>query len=217
MTLGPLARAFAIFSLSLAAIVLVMALRAVLEARAHAIAADVATDRADLEQTVVQLRSSARWYFPLNPYALRSLVRLEQMAERAESRGERERALGAYRAIHAALHAARGFYTPQAERLTRVDERIAALMAEQPAARMEGARSEAERKADYLALLSRPQPGLLGVLLALAGFVVWVGSAMVFLSWGVDAEGRVLRAVARRSVLCLLLGWIAFAVGLRIA
>jgi hypothetical protein len=44
-----------------------------------------------------------------------------------------------------------------------------------------------------------------------------VGAAIGFLSWGVDHEGRIQRFAAKRSMLFLLAGWIAFAVGLRIA
>jgi hypothetical protein len=90
-------------------------------------------------------------------------------------------------------------------------------MAELPPPKMEAGRSFEQRKADYLALLVGTGPSPLGVLLACLGFVAWVGSAVVFLLWGVDSEGRVLRPLGRRSVFCLLVGWIAFAVGLRIA
>jgi hypothetical protein len=39
----------------------------------------------------------------------------------------------------------------------------------------------------------------------------------VFLRRGVDAQGRLVRRVARQGAVFALLGWIAFALGLRIA
>jgi hypothetical protein len=217
MMLGPVSRALVIVGASLAVLLLVMSGRALLEARAEAAHASAAIASGDLDLAIVKLRASARWDAPFNVFAARSLTRLVQLAELAEQRGEHERALSAYRSVHAAIQATRSFYTPHTEVLARADERIATLMAREPPAGIELRRSEADRKADYLALLSASDPRPFGVLLAFLGFVTWVGSAVVFLSWGVDQEGRILRQVARRSVLCLLLGWIVFAVGLRIA
>lgn len=217
MMMGRVSRALAIGFASLCVLMLVMSLRAVLEARAEADKADAAIAAGDIELAIVRLRSSARWDAPFNVYAERSLLRLFRLAEQAEQAGQHERALSAYRSVHAAIQATRSFYTPNAEVLARADQHIAALMASEPAAKVEHNRTEGERKADYLALLVAHDPAPLGVLLAFAGFVTWVGSAVAFVSWGVDQEGRILRQVARRSVLFLLLGWIAFAVGLRIA
>jgi len=215
--LAPVPRALAIVGASLAVLMLVMSARAVLEARTEAAYADVALASGDLELAIVKLRASARWDAPLNVFAARSLTRLMQLAEQAEQRGDAVHALSAYRAAHAAIQATRSFYTPHQDVLARADERIATLMAQEPPAGIELRRSPTDRKADYLALLSASDPRPFGVLLAFVGFATWVGSAVVFLSWGVDAEGRILRQVAKRSVLCLLLGWIVFAVGLRIA
>jgi len=217
MKLGSAGRYVAMTALSLLVLLLVMSARAVLAARAEAAEASVALHAGDVDEAIVRLRSSARWYTPFNAYAYGSLVRLEGVAQNAEAHGEPTRALMAYRSMHAAIQATRSFFTPHTDMLARADEHIAALMAKEPAAPIEQNRTEAQRKADYLALLVAKDPNPFGVLLAFAGFATWVGAAMAFLSWGVDAEGRILRIVARRSVLLLLAGWIAFAVGLRIA
>lgn len=217
MKLGPIARPLAICLLSLVVLVLVMSGRAVLASRAAWQGAAQSLSDGDVDTAIVQLRSAARWYAPLNVYATRSLLRLEQVATAAEAQGEHERALRAYRAIHAAILATRSFYTPHGEILARADERIATLMAREPAPPIEQGRTPEQRKADYLALLAVHDPKAGGVLLAFAGFATWVGSAMAFLLLGVDGEGRIMRRIAKRSVLCLLAGWIAFAIGLRIA
>lgn len=217
MMLGPIARAVAIAFAGLGVLFVVMSARSIFEARAESARATLALEQGDVELAIVHLRSSARWTAPFNVYASEALERLEQLALRDEANAQYARALTGFRAIHAAILATRSFYTPHAELLQRSDEHIAALMAREPAPPIERGRSPEQRKADYLALLAPSGPRPFGVLLAFAGFVTWVGSAVFFLLWGVDAEGRVLRRLGRRSVLCLLLGWIAFAVGLRIA
>lgn len=204
-------------ALALCVLVLVMSARAVLEARAESARADVALAAGDIDAAIVRLRNTARWYAPLNFYASNALTRLLRLAETAEARGEHRRALAAYRAIHAAIQSTRSFYTPHPALLMQADERIAALMSAEPPAAVEGQRSPEQRKADYLALLRPIQPRLGGVLLAIAGLITWVGSAVAFLTWGVDGEGRALRRIGRRSIGLLLVGWIMFAVGLRIA
>jgi hypothetical protein len=217
MKLGRVARTVAQTLLALLVLMLVMSGRALLESRAAAAQASASLAAGDLDAAIVQLRGSARWYTPFNVYARSSLERLEALAQAADARGERERALSAYRAMHAAIQASRSFYLPHQDLLARADEQIALHMASEPPARIEQHRTPAQRKDDYLELLQPRDPNPTGVLLAFVGFVTWVGAAIAFLSWGVDQEGRILRFVARRSVLFLLAGWIAFAVGLRIA
>lgn len=217
MKLGPVARPLVLAALVLGVLFAVMTARSVLEARAEAARAEVALAAGDIDGAIVRLRASARWYAPLNFYASGSLARLAQIGEVAEGRGEHARALAAYRAIHAAIHAGRSFYTPHEALLAEADAHIAALMVREPPAAVEAGRSPAQRTADYLALLRPSQPRLFGVLLALGGLFTWVGSAVAFLTWGVDGEGRALQRLGRRSIGLLLVGWILFAVGLRIA
>ncbi len=217
MTLGPILRALCAAGAGLAVLLTVMSARAVFEARAALAEASAALAAQDVDLAVVRLRCAARWYAPFNLYATRALERLEELGARADALDDRERALSTYRSIHAAIQSTRSLYTPHGAILARADARIATLMAEEAPAPIDAQLTVAQRKALYLSLLQPKDPSLFGVLLALGGFVTWVGSAVVFLSWGVDAEGRVLRGTARRTVLFLLLGWIAFALGLRIA
>jgi len=217
MTLGPFGRALTQLFVVVVVLIALMATRTVLESRAAWAAAEVALAAGDVDRAIDRLRDTARWDAPLNPYAVSALARLDELGQRAEQTGDRARALAAYRAIHGAIMATRSFYTPHAAELARADERIATLMAAEPQAALDRGRTPEERKAAYLALLVPRDPRPLGVLLAFIGLFTWVGSAVAFVTWGVDAEGRFLRRFARRSVICLLVGWIAFAVGLRIA
>jgi hypothetical protein len=203
-------------ALGLSVLVAVMLVRALLEARAHRGRADVALRQGDLEGAVTSLRLSARWNAPFNVYAEESFAELERLGGAAEARGEQAQALVAYRAIHASAMASRGVVVLEDERLDRVDRRIASLS--QAVALAGGQPVQGlDRGKDYLAALRPERPRAIGVVVAWAGFLAWVGGASVFLRRGVDAQGRLVRQVARRGAVFALLGWLAFAVGLRLA
>jgi hypothetical protein len=217
MKLGPFARAFVTCGLCACVLVLVMAARAVLEARAELARAEAVVAQGDLDAGITALRRAARWNAPGNYYAEAALERLARLADAADMRGDKARALTAYRAIHAAIHASRGFYESERERLAHADRQIAQLMASEAPAEIDAALTLDERRAHYLSLLTGPSPHPGWVLLSCAGFLTWVVAASMFLLRGVDDRGRVVRRVARRSGMMLLLGWIAFALGLRLA
>jgi hypothetical protein len=217
MNLAPVARLLVGFALGLSALVAVMELRALLEARAHLAQAAAWRRQGDAEAALTSLRLAARWDAPFNAYAEEAFDELERLAGAAEARGELPAALAAYRAVHASALASRGALVLQEERLDRVDRRIAALSrAVVASGAVAGAQNVVRDKA-YLAALRPERPRALGVIVAWAGFLAWVGGASVFLRRGVDAQGRLVRQVARRGALFALAGWLVFAVGLRIA
>jgi len=212
-----LRRTLAFVALGLLALLLLMNLRAVLEARAQLARAEPALAAGDLPRAVSHLRLAARWDAPGNVYAQRALASLESLARDAEQRGDLALALRAYRALHAALHASRGIQIREPELLARADARIAALMAREPAPPRDAGLSAQQRAQRYLALLQLKAPRTLGVLLACGGFFVWVLAFAALILRGLDDEGRIVKAVARPSFLCLVFGWVAFAVGLHLA
>jgi hypothetical protein len=216
MTLAPVSRLLVGLALGLSVLVVVMHVRALLEARAQRGRADVALRRGDLEGAITALRLAARWDAPFNVYAEQAFDELERLAGAAEARGEQARALSAYRAIHASAMASRGAVVLQDARLERVDRRIAELTRAVAAGGVQPEQG-LERGSAYLAALRPERPRAIGVVVAWAGFLAWVGGASVFLRRGVDAQGRLVRRVARRGAVFALLGWLAFAVGLRLA
>jgi hypothetical protein len=217
MTLAPVARLLVGFALGLSALVAVMELRALLEARAHLAEAAVWRRQGDAEATLTSLRLAARWDAPFNVYAEQAFDELERLAGAAEARGELPAALAAYRAVHASALASRGALLLQDERLSRVDRRIAELSRTVAMAGAVAGAPALARGNDYLAALRPERPRAIGVIVAWVGFLAWVGGASVFLRRGVDAQGRLVRHVARRGALFALAGWLVFAVGLRIA
>ncbi len=217
MTLSPIPRVLATCLLSLCVLCVVMTGRAVLSARSEWQKAQVALRGADPAEAITALRRAARWNAPGNVYADEALSALANLASSLEVQGDLEHALAAQRAIHSAIHASSGFVRFQKERLARADQKIVELMLREPPAEIDAAKSEDERRALYLSLLQGQGPNPFWVVFAFAGCITWISAASVFLLRGVDQRGRVVRAVARRSGLVLLLGWIAFALGLRLA
>ncbi len=171
----------------------------------------------DLDTAIAELRVAARWYVIVNPYATGALDALERIAGEARARGDLPRSLSALRAVHASIHAARSFYTPETARLKRVDRLIAELMASEPPPEIDVARSIGERRHAYEEALAITRPRELWVASAVLGFIAWASGAIMFMAYGLDPEGRLVRHIGKRSGLSVVIGWIAFALGLRLS
>lgn len=167
-----------------------------------------------LREAVVRYRRAARWYAPGNGYVARSLARLQAIGQLAEQGGDLPTALEAYRAVRRALLGARSFYTPHEDHLARANARIAVLMARQEAAQA-GADDLAQKEAWHRAQLARDRAPAVGwVLLALLGFLGWVGAAVGFLYRAITPEDRLLGRRALTWGGAVLAGLVAWLVGL---
>lgn len=217
MMLGPVPRAIVIALLSVLVLSCVLSVRAVLESRAARGRAEAALDRQDLDTAISELRGAGRWYALVNPYATGALDALERIAGEAKARGDVVHALSAHRAVHAAIHAGRSFFTPQGERLERTDRAIAQLMAAEVPPELDVRMTPGQRFHAYEDALRVTRPRELWVASALLGFVTWVSGALMFMARGLDAEGRLVRYIGKRSGLSVVVGWIAFALGLRLS
>jgi hypothetical protein len=212
MSAGPVARGLILAAGSLLVLLSVMSVRAYLEARAHRAQARVFMAEADADSAIIELRQAARWAAPLNFAMDAALDDLLRMGQLARERGERSRALAAFRAVHAAIHASRSLWLPNRSRLDQADRAIAMLMAEESSSA--GTVDPALVDAHVRALnVERPRPWW--TLTAVLGFAAWVLGAVIFMTRGLDARGRLVRKVAKRSVLAVLVGWVAFVLGLR--
>lgn len=214
---SPLMRTVLLVLLGALALYGVMTTRCLLEARAELSQAEVALGQRDLPSAVFHFHAAARWYAPFNVYAQDALRQLEQLAKAAELRADLPLALRAYRAVHGALHATRGVAVSDPAQLERVDARIAALMAQERPAEIDADKPREQRERELRELLQVKGPRTLGVLLSCGGFFTWVIAFGVLILRGLDREGRVVRSVARPSFLCVVFGWVAFAIGLQIA
>ena len=204
---------------ALAALVFgVVGARVVHSARTELDAARLAADGGDSEQALAHYRRAARFYLPGSPYHVRALDQLAAIGRDADAAGDIDRALAAYRAIRGSIMAARSFYIPERERLAAADQRIAALMAEQPAPGMDAGKSKAQLRAEHLALLqASPDPSLGWTVVLLAGFFAFVGSAFAFSVRAIDEDDRLVVPQARRWGALIVVGFGLFALGLALA
>jgi tetratricopeptide (TPR) repeat protein len=174
--------------------------------------------RGELERALLHYRRAARCYAPGSPFQREALSDLAAIGSGAEQRQDRELALSAYRAIHAAIMSTRSFYVPEQARLRAADERIASLVAAQPAPPIDAGKSRAQLQREHLALLKADlDPKLAWTLVLLLGFALWVTSAFVFCARAISDDDRfVPREVVRWGSL-IVLGLCMFVLGLSLA
>ena len=201
------ARALAVVGVALA----IAAVRVLFASRAELERGRELEARADLDAAIPHYRRAAKWYAPGSPYVAEALDRLAGIGRRAEAAGERERALAAWGAVHAAIASARGVWVPHRARLEEADAHLGRLRAADGAA---DGPSAAERGAELGAL---PGPSPFWTLLLLAGFAAWVGGAFAFARRAIDAEDRLASGPARRWGVLVVCGFVAFTLGLAFA
>ncbi len=169
--------------------------RAWTSARAELEAGRAAQAAGDHRASIERLQFALRWYTPGASAPVEAADALLAIAEEAELRGDRDLALAALRRLRGGMRAVRSVYSPFAQRMASVDDRIAALTADaqlalgQPTIR---GRDRAQLVADHRALLAldpTPSPGW--SLLVVLGFGGWVAGGFLTLFRGLDADGRV--------------------------
>ncbi len=183
----------------LLAMVSAVGIRVLHGARSELRAAGIALSAGDEEEAIVHFERALHWYVPIGSASERALSGLWRVGQRAESAGDRNLALEAYRAIRNGLYATRSFYVPHHAWLERVNRRIAALEVSAPGGVWpDPSLPEDQRLAVALEVLERdtaPDPGWSA--LAVAGFLGWVGAALGFIWHGFDSSGLLRRGPAR--------------------
>lgn len=202
----------------LACVLVVVSTRVVLSARAEWSKAEALLAAQDRDAAIVHFRRAARWYAPLSPYHVRALERLSVLAREAEQQGDHERALSAYRSVRGAILATRSFYVPEQRRLAAANQRIAALMAREPAPGIDAGKSIEQLQAEHLALLTPiPGPNVFWSVMLLSGFACWVTAAFVFSVRAIDDQDHWVGAEARRWGSLIALGMGLFVLGMVLA
>lgn len=188
------------------------------DSRAAVRAGDDAERRGDHREACRRYLDAARLYVPGSPFVRRALDALEDMAETAQKAGDLASARQALEAMRAALLGTRSFYTPHAERLPRIDGRLARLYALLEDAQGSPGGSPAARQAWHAERLSRrPGPAAVPVLLVFVGLALWLGAAVAFVAKGLDAGLRLRTGPAIASGVVFLLGFTLFVAALRLA
>lgn len=195
-----------------------VAARVVYSARSELESARLAAESGDGAGAITHYRRAARFYVPGSPYHVLALERLAEIGRQAQAAGDVERALSAFRAIRGSILAARSLYVPERARLQQADQQIAALMAEQPAPRVDAGKSKQQLRDEHLALLeSSPDPNLFWTCVLLLGFAAFVGSAFAFSARAIGDDDRLRLPEARRWGAAILIGFGMFALGLALA
>ena len=89
---------------------------------------EAAEKSGDYIQSMAGYEAAIHMYTPFSPLVTTAAERLWRMAEGAEKRSDKERALITYRALRSSFYSARWLLQPGKEWISRCDERIAALI-----------------------------------------------------------------------------------------
>jgi tetratricopeptide (TPR) repeat protein len=92
---------------------------------------EAAEKSGDFIQAMAGYEAALHMYTPFSPLVTTAAERLWRMAEDAEKRGDKERALITYRALRSSFYSAKWLLQPGEEWIKRCDERIAALVNKQ--------------------------------------------------------------------------------------
>jgi hypothetical protein len=199
-------------------LLVVIAVRVALSSRAELAQGEELSARGDVEASVAHYRRAARWYVPFGPSNEAALDALERIGHDAETAGDLQLALSAYRSIRAASLGSRSFYVPYADRLHAADEHIASLMARLPPPPIDAGTTEDERRDAHLALLEAPVgPSPWWSIVALVGLGTWVASAFLFATRAFGDDDRLVGREARRWGTLFLVGLCMFVLGLGLA
>lgn len=194
----------------IAAVLVPIAARVVVEGRAELAAADEARAREDLDAELEHLGRALRWRMPGSGHDEAALERLWALGEAQEARGAegRDAALAAYRELREGLLATRAWGIPHRERWEAANERIAVLMAAQERDNGTDVSGTGDPEGFHRALLSKtPGPEPIRGNLAAVAFAGWVACTAGLLLQGLGPRGRLRARPALRwglgAVLCL--------------
>lgn len=208
-------RKLAVAAAVIGACLAVLISRAVWEGRSALADGDEAAASGDIDAAISSWRRAARWYVPLAPHVSSAYDRLEKAGREAEAAGDTTTALRAWRGVRSSILATRSFYTPQSHRLGPANARIARLMAAIEGPRADPEKTAAEREAWHLELLERPVgPSVFWSIVAIVGFLTWIGGAFWFAWGGLDSDDRLVKPVAVRTGILVLAGLLIWMLGL---
>lgn len=206
------ARRWGLVALVIAAVVCARVLtdsRAELDAGRRALAAG------HDDMGVRRLRRAAHLYLPLSPYTRDAYDALEAYARSAESRGQNDRALSAWRAVRSSALATRWLVIPYRERLERANRRIARLMSLLPPPPVDRGATQAQLEERHLALLQEDRaPDPAWVVLMGLGFALWMGAVAWAARVGWDDDDRPQWPKLRVAGVAVALGVLLFFVAL---
>jgi len=175
-------RAHAALTLTLMSVIFCLIMgRVFLESRDYFRKGTASLEADELYMAVVHFGRAAKWYFPGNPYVLRSLRSLWETGQRAEEMAEERIALKAYYTLRGCLYGTRWFYMPYREWLDPCNQRIADLtVVNDP---------HVSEETVLANLQGQVGPSVVWALFVVLGFWGWIGSVFGFVWFSFDASG----------------------------
>jgi len=195
----------------LAVLLAIVVSRATMTARAEIRTAEAALARGDVILAIDAFERAGRMRVPGARTYRDALDRLEAIGAPAAAAGDVGTARAAYEAARRAILGTRSLGTPQAERLQRVNARLADLMARADG----GGGTPDARRAWHAARLARteaPRPTFTVVLLL--GFGLWVGGGAALALGGIGPDDRLRRGQALLAAAAVVGGLVLWLVGL---
>jgi len=200
-------------TLLLAGVLLVLAglcARMLLGARRELAAAREATAKGDTHGQVMHLRRAMTYYLPGNPWVSEAHHRLRDHCRRTQVQRQRHGALVCWRELRGAVLRLRGLTRPFAASLDEANRNIAALSASSYAFGV----SAAGRDKLLARLNAPPEPHAVWTLVALWGFLLWVGGAVLLLFRGLRPDASVIWRRLWPLALAVAAGFALFCAGL---
>ena len=144
------------------------------------------------QQASTHFQRSLHWFFPGLDFKEDAAKGLWRIAEQYENAGDLQNAVDTYRLLRGSFYGARSFYTPGRHWIDRCNLKIAELMARQPPpSATDAQKSFAERKREYLSLLTAEKsPHANWALTAELGFSGWVACCVLFIFRGLSKSGE---------------------------
>lgn len=180
-------------------VLMAITLRVAVESKISFDAGNVALEQNELEGAVFHFRSSARWYFPGNPWVGPSLDQLIAIADIAASEKNWKLAVHAYDSARAAILGTRSFYTPNGSRLNEINARLPDVLWEARLAHEHGPKpapgDETALKEFFAARLKTDYaPNAFWSVVICLGFVGWILGTFLALRFGFSNDGRVAKS-----------------------
>ena len=163
-------------------IITAISLRVIVSGQSALERGDKALESDDTLSAGLAYRESISWVFPIAPWREKAAERLWNLAQLKEKEGKLPEAVEAYSLLRAGFFSGRSLFGLNEAWREKIDAVLAPLMArwEAAASVREGRKSSGtleERSAYYATILSRdPLPSRGMGLIALWGFVLWIGS-----------------------------------------
>lgn len=152
-----------------------------------------ATQRDAYQVAIMHYERAIKWYTPWSASVQHAVEHLWEVGTAAEQRSEWTVALEAYRSLRASLYAVQSFYQPYPEWIPKCEAKIARLMAQTSGAAPAADEQVASHTARFAQMLRRDTTPHRGwSLLAVGGFLGWVGGTIGFL-WRVLPTGQIQR------------------------